>query len=155
LSIDGGTFRLNANGITTTISNLTDAVVGAVSGVIIATNGSNERAVVTPTIVALVNSLAGAVATLKINSNAGELFLLNSVGLNTITLIGSTGAATVRTLTVGESANTGSFTWKGPTATVAYAGVQSIPSLCDGFIRVTIDGIGVRRIPYFLDTGGL
>jgi hypothetical protein len=153
LAIIDGTFTLSLGGTTTTIANLLESQ--GIVGVRVKENANSRASWLLPgrTMYWTTSGVIGA--DVNVAAGYGFLSLSNTGGSARIVLDGSTGAAEVRTLVVGESANTGSLTWKGPTASVAYAGVQSIPSLCDGFIRVTIDGVGVRRIPYFLDTGGL
>ncbi len=87
LTISGGTFTLNLNGYTTTISNVSDFTYGVV-GFQIQTNFSNERTILTSTAHLFLNSSANPVVQLSQTAGNGFMALRNSSSQNRVVFNG-------------------------------------------------------------------
>lgn len=146
VSIIGGTFSLNSNGITTTLDNNLGAG-GSYYGLSVKDNASSLEFRVYPNQLTWTNGSGVTIGMLGQNANSGFLEIINSLGSTALSVDSSQVDALLYIPGAGGM-TIGGFLTLQSTSTSATAGTATLPSAPAGFFKMKTSS-GEVRVPYY------
>lgn len=146
--MDGGIFRLDLNGVTTTIQSIFDGY--GYAGLQVKASGGNKRSTVLPGALLMYNTSGVVALSIGVDVGYGSVSVRDAFGTERAYIDGSLGRVGCRYLQAGDPSDIYSLAILSPRSTFANSGSASpLPLMPDGYFYVQIAGGLIKRIPYY------